>query len=314
MNRLQSLFLVSLLALCAVSAAALAACGGDASAPTVSASAASAASDPVVLLVDGRPVRESAVEAVRAEFRLGGSPDARPRAEKEAVRRELLRREAEQLGVKADPVEVESRRAAMLDQAGGEEALAQVMKAVPITDDQLRRGLEDGVLHDAVQDAKFQDVIASAADARAYYERHRAAFRREGSLHLYAIRVPAERIARNAMQRLREGHPFAEVARQFTTDAEAKANGGDLGVVALSSVPAYFTDALKGAKSDEVVGPVQGPGGWYVLKATDIKRAGITAFSEVRDDLVSELTRRDRFRTLEKWLDAERGRTSVTRP
>jgi parvulin-like peptidyl-prolyl isomerase len=309
MNRLQSLVLISLLALCAVSAAALAACGGDASAP-----AASAASDPVVLLVDGRPVRESAVEAVRAEFRLGGNSDARAAAEKEAVRRELLRREAEQLGVKADPAEVESRRAAMVDQAGGEEALAQGLKGVPITDDQLRSGLQDGVLHDLVQDAKFQDVSATAADARAYYDRHRDAFRREGSLHLYAIRVPAERIAENAMQRLSDGRPFTEVARQFTTDAEAKANGGDLGVVALSSVPASFTDVLKGAKPGEVVGPVQGPGGWYVLKATDMEQAGITPFSEVRDDLVSELTRRDRFRALEKWLDAERGRTSVTRP
>lgn len=309
MNRLQSLALISFLALCAVSAAALAACGGGTSAPGASASV-----DPVVLLVDGRPVRESAVEAVRAEFRLGGSTDSRAGAEKEAVRRELLRREAEQLGVKVDPAEVESRRAAMVDQAGGEKALVQALKGVPITDDQLRRGLEDGVLHDAVQDAKFGDVSATATDARAYYDRHRAAFREAGSLHLYAIRVAAEPIAKSAMKRLRDGRPFTEVARQFTTDAEAKANGGDLGVVALSSVPPSFSDALKDARPGEVVGPVQGPGGWYVLKATDMKQAGITAFSEVRDDLVSELTRRDRFRALEKWLDAERGRASVTRP
>jgi foldase protein PrsA len=309
MSRIQSLILISLLALCAVSAAALAACGGDASVPN-----ASAASDPVVLRVDGRPVRESAVEAIRAEFRLGGSSDARPRAEKEAVRRELLRREAERLGVKADPAEVESRRAAMVGQAGGEKALAQALKSARMTEDQLRRGLEDGVLHDAVQDAKFQDVSATVADARAYYDSHRAAFRREGSAHLYAIRVAAEPIAKSAMQRLREGRPFAEVARQFTTDAEAKADGGDMGVVALSSLPASFTDALKGVKSGEVVGPVQGPGGWYVLKATDLKEARIAPFSQVRGDLVKELTRRERFRALEKWLDAERGRTSVTRP
>ncbi len=311
MNRLQSLVLISLLALCAASAAALAACGGDASAPAAS---ASASADPVLLLVDGRPVHESDVEAVRAEFRLGGNPASQAGAEKEAVRRELLRREAEQLGLEADPAAVESRRAAMVDQAGGEQALARALKGVPITDDQLRSGLRDGVLHDAVQNAKFQDVNATAADARAYYDRHRAAFRQEGSLHLYAIQVAAEPIAKNAMKRLSDGRPFSEVAHQFTTDAEAKANGGDLGVVDLSSVPASFTDVLKGAKPGEVVGPVQGPGGWYVLKATDMKQAGITPFSEVRDELVGELTRRDRFRALEKWLDAERGRTSVTRP
>ncbi len=126
--------------------------------------------------------------------------------------------------------------------------------------------------------------------------------------------MPAEPIAKNALQRLREGHAFREVARQFTTDSEAKANGGDMGVVALTSLPPTFTDALEPARPGEVVGPVQGPGGWYVLKATDVKQAGTKPFSEVRAGLVSELTRLDRFRALEKWLDAARGRASVTRP
>ena len=51
------------------------------------------------MLVDGHPVHQSDVDAVRAEFRLGGSSDTEARAEKEAVRRELVRLEAERLGV-----------------------------------------------------------------------------------------------------------------------------------------------------------------------------------------------------------------------
>ncbi len=167
--RRSTLLIIALLLTLGVLAAALAACGGNAAEQPSGSPAASSPDDPVALLVDGRPVRESAVEAVRAEFRLGGGSDARARAEKEAVRRELLRREAEQLGVKADPAEVESRRAAMVQQAGGEAALAKALKDVPITDDQLRSALRDGVLHQALQDAKFQELNASSADARAYY-------------------------------------------------------------------------------------------------------------------------------------------------
>ena len=218
------------------------------------------------------PVRLSAVEAVQAELRLGGASDARARAEQEAVRREILRREAERLGVAADPDQVESRRDAMVEQAGGEEALSAALAQVPITDAQLRSGLEDGVLYQAVQDARFADLSATSAEARAYYEKHRESFREQGSLHLFSIRVAAERIAENALERLRQGRPFAEVARQFSTDPEAKAAGGDMGVVALASLPASFRDALEPASPGEVVGPVQGPGGWYLLKATDVKK------------------------------------------
>jgi foldase protein PrsA len=295
-------------------ASALSACGGDGSGAPATSASASPSADPVVLLVDGRPVHRSAVEAVRAEFRLGGSSDAEARAEQEVVRRELLRHEAEQLGVQADPAEVEARRDAMVQQAGSEEALAKVLAGVPITEDQLRSGLADGVLHEAVQDAKFEQMTATRAEARTYYDRHRGTFRQEGSLHLYAIRVPAEPIAKNALKRLDEGRPFDEVARQFTSDAEAKANSGDLGVVALTSLPASFTKAIEAGKPGEVVGPVQGPGGWFLLKATDLKRSRVSSFEEVRAAILKELTRRDRFRALEKWLDAARDKASVTRP
>ncbi len=311
MSRTLNLVFAAALALCALPAAAAVSACGDGGPVTP---AASLSPDPVVLRVDGRPVLLSAVEAVQAELRLGGASDARASAEREAVRREILRREAERLGVAADPDQVEARRDVMVEQAGGEEALSAALAQTPITDAQLRSGLEDGVLYQAVQDARFAELGATSEEARAYYESHRESFREQGSLHLFSIRVAAERIAENALERLRQGRPFAEVARQFSTDPEAKAAGGDLGVVALASLPASFRDALEPASPDEVVGPVQGPGGWFLLKATDVQKARVAPFAEVRDDLVAELTRRERFRALAKWLDAARERASVTRP
>ena len=78
-----------------LAAATLAACGGSGGASPSS----SPASDPVVVTVNGRPVRRSAMDAVRAEFRLGGSSDTAAKAVKEAIVRELVRQEAERLGV-----------------------------------------------------------------------------------------------------------------------------------------------------------------------------------------------------------------------
>lgn len=314
MSRSHIAVLALLLAIGALVAGALSACGDGGAVRSSASPSGSSSGDPVVLLVDGRPVRQSAVEAVRAEFRLGGGSDAPARAEEEAVRRELLRREAEHLGVTADPAEVDSRRQTMVEQAGGEDALAKALAAVPISDAQLRSGLADGVLHDAVQDAKFERIAATAQQARAYYEKHRSTFRQEGSVHLFAIKVASERIAESALGRLDAGRPFEEVARQFTTDTQAKADGGDLGVVGLASLPASFTQAIERVRAGEVTGPVQGPGGWYLLRAEDLQATRVPGFAEVRDDILRELTRRDRYRALEKWLDAARERAAVSRP
>ena len=158
------------------------------------------------------------------------------------------------------------------------------------------------------------DLAATTAAARAYYDSHRAAFRRTASAHVWSIQVAAERIAASALGRLRDGRPFAEVARQFSTDPEAKAAGGDMGVVALSSLPAPLRKAVEATRDGQVSEPVQGPGGWYLLKTADRTAGGTAPFSQVEQQILSELTRRKRFAAVETWLDAAREAATVTRP
>ena len=59
---------------------------------------------------------------------------------------------------------------------------------------------------------------------------------------------------------------------------------------------------------------MQGPGGWYLFKATDVQPARTAPFAEVEDQIIGELTRRERFDALEDWLDAAREAATVTRP
>jgi parvulin-like peptidyl-prolyl isomerase len=306
-SRIPIAFIV--LATALVAAVWLAGCG-DSGGPETD----GAPSDPVVLHVNGKALHRSQLDAVRAELRLGGTSDAETRAEKELVRRELIRQEADRLDVAADADQVETRRASMVSQVGGEQALAALLKRIPMTDAQLRSGLHDGVLRDALQDAKYDEIDASRAEARAFFARNRASFRQEGSAHLWAVQVPAERIAESAIHRLKTGHSFAEVARQFSSDPQAKDQGGDMGVVALSSLPEPLSKAIRRTPPGQITDPVQGPGGWYVLKATDLKPTRTRSFAEVEKGLVAELTRRARFKALDAWLDAARERATVTRP
>jgi parvulin-like peptidyl-prolyl isomerase len=294
-----------------LAAGSLTACGGSGGAHP-SSSPTSAA---VVATVNGRPVLRSAVDAVRAEFRLGGSSDTEAKALKEAILRELVRQEAGRLGVVADPAEVRKRRQTMAGQLGGEAGLVAALKRVPMTEAQLQRDLQDGVLRDAVQSAKYPQVTATPKAARRYYERHlRARFVRPASMHLGVIQVAAERIAESAIGRLRSGRPFEEVARQFTTDPESKDKGGDLGWVLTSSLPVPLRKAAAGLRPGAVSRPVQGPGGWYVLKLIASRPERVTPFATVERRLVKELTRVARLRQLKAWLAAARRKATVTGP
>ena len=296
-----------------VAGAALAACGGSGGASASPSPSLSA--DPVVATVDGRPVQRSAVEAVLAEFRLGGDSSSEAKAVKEAVDRELVRHEAERLGVVADPADVRRRRKALAAELGGEAALAEALKALPMTEEQLQRDLEDGVLRETLQEQKYPGLKVRRETARTFYERHlNDLFVRPASVHLGAILVRAKLIAESALDRLRSGRPFEEVARQFTVDPEAEAKGGDLGWVLTSSLPVPLRRAAAATRPGALSKPFEGPGGWYVLKVLAERPARVTPFAAVERRLIEEITGRERFKALSAWLAATRGKAEITEP
>ena len=61
--------------------------------------------------------------------------------------------------------------------------------------------------------------------------------------------------------------------------------------------------------------PVQGPGGWYLVKAADRTPGGGPAVLGRSGRRSSASSRgRKRFAALEAWLDAARDKAAVTRP
>ena len=293
-----------LLASCAAFALVLAACGGSA---TLS---ASPAADRVAGVVNGQDLRASSVGVVLAERRLLGQSASG--AFTEAVDRELVRQEAVRLGVSADAATVDKRIADLTTQMGGAAALTKSLAAAKATPAQLRQSITDGVLRQTVQDALFPKVTIGQGAVRAYYQSHvKDLFTRGASVHLGAIPVRARLIAENALRRLRQGHPFAEVARQFSIDPESKGNGGDMGWVTAASLPSGLQKALVGAKPGLMARPVAAAGGWYVLDVIATRPAQVLSFATVRAGLQAELTRVARSHALDGWLAAARTKASI---
>jgi parvulin-like peptidyl-prolyl isomerase len=262
-------------------------------------------SDPVVARVDGRAVRQSDVDAVRAEARFNGDEGAD--ALLGAVDRELLRQEADRLGVQVAPGAVEDRTRSLSERLGGDQALNEALARSRVSREQLREGLAAGLLAEAVQDARYPGLVAGDAAVRAFYKRHLGdLFTEPGAVELGGIYVRNEGIAGNALERLRQGQPFESVARQFSIDPESKNAGGRLGWVRTDSLPGDLAAAAGELDVGAVSKPVQGMGGWWVLKVFDRRAERILPLSDVRDDLGELLTRRRRAAALERWLERER--------
>ncbi len=72
-------------------------------------------------------------------------------------------------------------------------------------------------------------------------------------------------VAARLVDQVKEGASFQAVARQFSQSASA-AQGGALGWIPQGEVEPVIEQALRGAQSGAVVGPLRGAAGWYVIR------------------------------------------------
>jgi parvulin-like peptidyl-prolyl isomerase len=217
--------------------------------------------------------------------------------------------------VLADVAVVRQRLTDLTTQLGGAAALKTSLEYAALSTAQLRQSITDGVLREGVQNAAFPRVVAGGKAARAYYVRHRNdAFTEAATVHLGAIAVRTEGVARNALGRLRQGRPFAEVAHQFSIDPEARDAGGDLGLLLTSSLPGPLRRAATSAHLGVLAKPVQAGPVWYVLDIVARRPERVIPFAQVRARIREELTRVKRAKALAAWLVKARTDALIERP
>ena len=116
-----------------------------------------------------------------------------------------------------------------------------------------------GAVTDAALQAAYDATVAAMPPATEYHASH--------------ILVDSEDKAKKLLADIQGGKPFADVAKENSTDGSA-ANGGDLGWFSLGTMVQPFEDAVVAAKVGEVAGPVQTDFGWHLILVTETRDEG----------------------------------------
>lgn len=115
---------------------------------------------------------------------------------------------------------------------------------------------------------------------------------------LVTLRARAEDVARRA----RAGEDFGAIARQVSDDVSTREQGGDLGELQPGTLPESLDHVLNGLQPGQVSDPVQGPGGFHVIRLESRRTAEPPPFSEVRDRIYAALLNREMLRQQRIYL------------
>lgn len=135
---------------------------------------------------------------------------------------------------------------------------------------------------------------ADEAALLGYYEQHKneyiTADRRRASHILFTVGgdasdVAALKQAKEALQRIRSGADFADLARELSQDSGSASSGGDLNYIDKGVMDQAFEDAVFQLSVGEVSEPVRSSFGYHLIKLTEIQQGSGKSFAEAKDQV-----------------------------
>ena len=233
------------------------------------------------------------------------------------VNEELIVQAADAAKIDIDATEVQAalneiKTQNKLDDAG----LAKVLAAQGFTMTNYKADLRRQLLRlRAVNQLVAPKVTITDEDVRARYDQMQRRSDSIASVKLshILIKLPpnpteqqvtqAKERAAEAIARVKAGEEFAKVAGDMSDDPGTKATGGELGWFQRGSINSEWEPIVFSMDKGDVRGPVTGPDGLQVFQVTEVKKAEIKPYAEMKEQLQREIKRRELDKQTQTWLE-----------
>ncbi|GAC1336588.1 MAG: hypothetical protein NVSMB23_01870 [Myxococcales bacterium] len=254
----------------------------------------------------------SAVPAADAGQPEPGDPRKLARALLEPlIDRQILASHARAAKIAVSEAEVQRATEVLADdaRAAGQkfnDQLAQDGQTVESLADETRERL----LAEKFVAAELKIAPPTPAEARQWFEAHRADFEKPEEVRALQIVVASAEEAKNLLEQVRKGTPFEDLARAHSLSPDGK-KGGDLGFFARGTMPAVFDETCFALRPGQVSGVVPSRYGYHLFKLLEKRAPRKRPFEEVRPVVERRLLAERRLAAERALLSSLRAKAAV---
>lgn len=266
------------------------------------------AAAPVLIHVDGRSVT---LEQFQKDFSATLPPGQNLSSEEkeelkraflvQVIDRELALAEAENLVITVTPTEVEEAlQEYRRDYPAG--AFEEMLRERGITLDSWQRELTQNLLMEkVVRQAAYTGVTVEEEEVAAHYQEHREDFDRPEQVRARQIVLSTEAEGQRILGLLRQGEPFAEMARQHSLSPDGE-QGGDLGFFARGEMPPEFDAVVFSLPVGRLSDLVKSEYGYHIFLVEERRKAMRLGLDSVQDEIRAELRAEKEDQAYQEWL------------
>lgn len=207
--------------------------------------------------------------------------------------RKLILAEAESLGIKAEPGQVDQILEAQAAKTGGMDKYTKLLEDNEINIDHIRQSIEfEMIIQSFVENVIGKDVEVTDEEINSIYSAEKTASVRHILLLTQgkseeekpAIRKKMETI----LSRAKSGEDFASLAKEYTEDPGSKENGGLYENFGRGTMVKPFEEAAFSVPVGEISDIVETEYGFHILKVEDRKKE-TRPLDEVRTELTAQI-------------------------
>ncbi len=263
----------------------------------------------------------------------------------ELIIKELLDQDIEKKHIKVSKEDLDKQIKLIIDKVGSKEKFNQLLKENGISPAQFKKDLTD-----EVKIQKLVDTIATVSvtdkQAEKFYKENQDKFKTPDQVrasHILVSSVPEEikanikskdgnekisdadlkaqvdkQMAANKAKAekilaevKKDPKSFAKVAKAESDDTQSAVQGGDLGFFGKEEMVEPFSKAAFSMKPNTLSGIVQTPYGYHIIYVTDRKKAGVEAFSNVKEEIKDYLTNQGKIEALQKYVDTLKNNAKI---
>jgi parvulin-like peptidyl-prolyl isomerase len=272
-----------------------------------------------VAVVDGTPISKSTLDGLlertkktyatqKRQFPKAGTQEyqaLQTQAVAFLVQRQEYEREADKLGVKITDAQIQKKVDDVKKQyfGGDQKKFEAGLKAQSYTLEALRDDARAQLASEGIYKDITSDVKVSDAEAQQYYDdnidRYKVAESREVRHILVKTKDEADQLHDELVN---GGANFATLAKEKSLDPGSKDQGGKLTVSKGQTVEA-FDKAAFSLDTNEISNPIKTQYGYHIIQPlTDVKPGRVTAFTEVRSQIKSQLLQQKKADAVSKWV------------
>ncbi|MBU4386199.1 MAG: peptidylprolyl isomerase [Actinobacteria bacterium] len=248
-------------------------------------------------------IRKSKPEELEGEKRRRLTAETERQVATELIRDELMKEQAEKLGVEVTDADVDRRTEA--ERAGnGSDEFDEEIKAQGLSLEDYKKRLKAKLLVDALGEREkvCGDVTVTADEAESFYLTNKDLFSHTTMIHAAHILLDSEGQAKIVAERIKGGEEFGNLAMSLSDDDATSRNGGNLGWIEKGTMDPAFEKVAFSLESGQVSGVVEASDGYHIIKVLERREAYTPPYAEVRGEVTSTLESRKKEEKFTDWL------------